>query len=102
MSRFMLLIVAWALALVQVPSTSNSIVAWGDNRFGQCSVPQYSDYTAVTAGSYHSLGLRSSGKIVAWGWNDDGQCNVPSPNGQFKAVAGGGRHSLGLKADGSI
>jgi alpha-tubulin suppressor-like RCC1 family protein len=80
-----------------------SIVAWGDNRSGQCNVPPpNSGFVAVAAGGYHSLGLKPDGSIVAWGNNYDGQCNVPPPNSGFVAVAAGDRHSLGLKADGSI
>jgi len=88
--------VAWA-------AKSGSIIAWGDNTYGQCNVPSpNSDFVAVAAGygygySGHSLGLKGDGSIVAWGYNDYGQCNVPSPNSDFVAVAAGYSHSLGVK-----
>ena len=78
--------------------SDGTIVAWGDNDYGQCNVPSpNAGFVAVAAGGYHSLGLKSDGTIVAWGCNGDGQCNVPSPNADFVAIAAGGYHSLGLR-----
>ena len=77
---------------------TGTIVAWGYNNGGQCNVPApNSGFTAVAAGGYHNLGLKSDGTIVAWGYNNGGQCNVPAPNSGFTAVAGGLYHNLGLK-----
>ena len=60
-----------------------SIVAWGDNNWGQCDVPApNTDFVAVAAGYQYSLGLKADGSIVAWGWNHY-QCDVPSPNSGF-------------------
>jgi hypothetical protein len=75
-----------------------SVVAWGYNGEGQCTVPEPNMFfTAVAAGGLHSLGLKQDGSIVAWGWNDYGQCTVPEPNTGFAAIAAGWYHSLGLK-----
>lgn len=83
--------------------SDGSVVAWGDNYYGQANVPSpNSGFVIVSAGAYHSLGLRSDGSIAAWGLGEDGQCSVPSPNAGFTGIAGGESHSLGLKADGSI
>ena len=80
--------------------SDGTIVAWGWNAHGECSVPSPNDnFIAVAGGYYHSLGLKSDGTIVAWGYNGYGQCNVPSPNANFIAVAAGTAHSLGLKSD---
>ena len=80
--------------------SDGSIVAWGDNSYGQCDVPSpNSDFLAIAAGMNHSLGLRPDSTIAAWGYNGFGQCNVPSPNSEFTAVAAGYWHSLGLKSD---
>ncbi len=83
-----------------------SIVAWGDNSYGQTNVPPpNTGFIAIAAGSSHSLGLKGNGSIAAWGCggpSNHGQCDVPSPNTGFIAVAAGYEHSLGLKADGSI
>jgi len=80
-----------------------SIVAWGDDSHGECTLPApNADFVALSAGYDHSLGLKDDGSIVGWGQNDIGMCNVPAPNADFVAVAAGGVHSLGLKSDGSI
>ncbi|HOP80659.1 MAG TPA: hypothetical protein PLZ21_08870, partial [Armatimonadota bacterium] len=82
---------------------NGTIVAWGNNQYGQRNIPlPNADFTAITAGNYHSLALRSNGSIAAWGDNTYGQCNVPHPNSGFIAIAAGNHHSLGLKSDGSI
>jgi len=80
-------------------------VAWGNNYYGQSTVPNpNSDFVSIKAG-LHNLGLKSDGSIVAWGCNsgsDAGQCDVPSPNADFVGIAVGRHHSLGLKSDGSV
>ena len=84
-------------------AAGESVFAWGYNFNGECNVPEpNTDFNAISAGCYHSLGLKQDGSIVAWGYNQHGECNVPSPNTNFKAVAGGSFNSLGLKQDGSI
>jgi len=64
------------------------------------------DFVAIAAGDYYSLGLKSDGSIAGWGFNSNGQLNVPAPNADFVAIAAGGygfvAHSLGLKSDGTI
>jgi len=80
-----------------------SVVAWGANAYGQCTVPAPNeDFVAISGGFSHSVGLKGDGSIVAWGNNDGYQCNVPLPNTGFVAVAAGWRHTVGLKADGSV
>ncbi len=54
------------------------------------------DFVAVAAGSYYSLGLKTDGSIISWGRNYYGQCDVPAPNTGYVAVAAGAHHSLGL------
>ena len=91
---------AWAEAIQRNDGT---IIAWGDNDFGQCDVPApNTDFVAVAAGYYHNLGLRTNGTVIAWGYNIYGQCDVPMPNMGFVAIAAGDQHSFGMKSDGSI
>ncbi|MHC4093340.1 MAG: hypothetical protein ACYSVY_24230, partial [Planctomycetota bacterium] len=108
---------AWAIVSLLAPGAGwaqegdGSIVAWGAGppglmgfpHYGQCDVPApNTDFVAVAAGLFHSLGLKADGSIVAWGKNSLGPCDVPAPNTDFIAVAGGPELSLGLKSDGSI
>ena len=34
--------------------------------------------TAIAAGNFHNLALKSDGTVVAWGDNSDGQTNIPA------------------------
>ena len=48
--------------------SDGSIVAWGDNEYGECDVPEpNSDFVSIAAGWNYSLGLKSDGTVVAWG-----------------------------------
>jgi hypothetical protein len=83
--------------------SNGSIIAWGDNFYGQCNVPEpNTNFIAIAAGLDHNIGLKNDGSIIAWGNNIYGQCNVPEPNTDFIAIAAGMIHNLGLKTDGSI
>lgn len=80
-----------------------SVVAWGDNVYGQCDVPpSLSDAVAVAAGYYHCLALRANGTIVPWGRNDSGQTNVPTGLTSVTTIAAGALHSLASCADGTV
>ena len=57
--------------------------------------------TAVSAGYYHSVGLKADGTVVAVGHNEYGQCNV-SDWTDIVAISAGAWHTVGLKADGSV
>jgi glucuronoarabinoxylan endo-1,4-beta-xylanase len=82
---------------------NGKIVAWGNNTYGQCTVPvPNSGFKAIEGGAYHSLGLKQDGSVAAWGNNGMGQCTVPAPNSGFIAVSGGAYHSMGLKNNGAV
>ncbi|MGI6588466.1 MAG: cadherin-like beta sandwich domain-containing protein [Peptococcia bacterium] len=92
---------------------NGEVVAWGDNTFGQCDIPDgLSDVKMISAGKYHSLALKKDGTVVAWGAKNDsehpdvdyGQSIVPDDlNGvEVIAVAAGYYHSLALTADGIV
>jgi hypothetical protein len=81
---------------------NGTVLAWGDNTFGQTTVPALAGVTAVAAGYDHSLALKSDGTVVAWGRDDAGQVTLPAGLSSVTAIAAGAYHSLALKSDGSL
>ena len=55
----------------------------------------------ISAGTYHTVGLKADGTVVAVGRNDDGRCNVSGWE-DIVAVGAGDFHTVGLKADGTV
>ena len=50
--------------------SDGSVVAWGDNTYGQCNVPALPaglTYVEIAAGCSHTVARRSDGSVVAWG-----------------------------------
>jgi alpha-tubulin suppressor-like RCC1 family protein len=105
----------------------NSLRAWGGNGQGQLGlgfgasdemsptlVPGGSDWSTVSAGGLHSLGIRSDGSLWSWGYNYYGQLGigedlvnkwVPTRVGNWLdwvAVYAGANYSLGIRGDGSL
>ncbi len=77
--------------------------AWGQNFYGECSVPNDLGLCiAVAGGDGHSVALRADGAVRAWGNNGQGQCNVPTDLGPCMAIAAGYYHTLALRTDGSV
>ena len=58
--------------------SDGTVVAVGDNYYGQCDVSDGKDIVAVVSGGWSTVGLKSDGTVVAVGNNDKGQCNVSS------------------------
>jgi len=106
--------------------SDGSVVAWGDNSHGQIGDSTNTDrtspvavsslssgVTAIGAGFYHTLAVKSDGSVVAWGENGNGQIGdgsqtarwVPTAVASLSGVvevAGGGFHSLARKSDGTL
>ena len=55
----------------------------------------------VSAGGYHSVGLKADGTVVAVGYNYHGECNVGDWTNIIQ-VAAGDYHTVGLKSDGTV
>ena len=78
-----------------------TVVATGDNSYGQCDVQDWTDIVSVSAGDWFTLGLKKDGTVVAVGKNDDGQCNVGDWQ-DITMISAGRDHSVGLKSDGTV
>lgn len=99
--------------------------AWGMNAAGQLGdstntkrnipvqIGTADNWICVTAGGYHSLGIRADGSLWAWGSNSSGQLgdgtttfrNTPIRIGTgntWVTVVAGGYHTLAVKADGTL
>jgi Regulator of chromosome condensation (RCC1) repeat len=86
-----------------VPKTDGTVIGWGDNQYGQATVPaSLTGITAISAGFYHSLALKTDGTVVAWGANIYGETTVPASLTNVTAIAAGYQHSLALKNDGTV
>jgi hypothetical protein len=92
----------------QATPTGNP-VAWGCEgigAWGQCTVPLgLTSATAIAAGYYSGLALKSDGTVVAWGCGMlgvQGACNVPSDLSGVTRIAAGNNHALALKGDGTV
>ena len=80
-----------------------TVVAWGNNDYGQTNVPLGLSNVVMIAGGFgHSLALRADGTVAAWGNNAQGETNVPSGLSNVVAIAAGYDHNLALKADGTV
>ena len=81
-----------------------TVVAVGENDYGQCDVSGWTNIVAIAAGDLHTVGLKADGTVIAVGpvgFNDSGQCDV-SDWTDVVAVSAGLFHTVGLKADGTV
>ena len=81
--------------------SDGTVVAVGDNNYGQCKVSAWSDIVAISGGWFHTVGLKSDGTVVAVGDNRAGECNV-SDWSDIVAISAGEHYTVGLKADGTV
>ena len=80
-----------------------TVLAWGDNSYGQADVPlELTNVVGIACGEMHNLALRSDGTVTAWGNNDARQCNVPADLNNVVELAAGTRFSVALIADGTV
>ena len=64
--------------------SDGTAVACGDNRLGQCNIPDLVEgvtYTHVDTGTDHTVLLASDGTAAACGWIYNRLCNVPALSG---------------------
>lgn len=106
-------------------TSEGSVLAWGDNTYGQLgddttqdrTIPVYVKATngvkAISLGSAFSMAVKANGNLWTWGYNEDGQLGDGTVTNRrtpvkvsgltgIVAAAGGFRHSMALKSDGTV
>ncbi|MEI9963211.1 MAG: immunoglobulin domain-containing protein [Limisphaerales bacterium] len=92
---------------------NGTVMAWGDNTYGQTNVPTgLSNVIAIAAGATHSLALKSDSRVVEWGqYNSElirppGETaftNYPPPIlSNVIAIAAGNIHDMAVRSDGTV
>jgi hypothetical protein len=104
---------AVAVEGLSTAGVEGAVLAWGNNSYGQTSVPVgLSNVAAIAAGPYHTLALTASGTVSAWGswWpSADEYPSVTVPQtltnpetALIVAVAAGADHDAALRDNGSL
>jgi len=78
-----------------------AVAASSRNVGGRNDVSSLSGLVAVSAGTYHTVGLRADGTAVAVGRNDVGECDVSSWR-DLVAVSAAYYFTVGLRSDGTV
>ena len=81
--------------------SDGTVLACGDDSFGQCQTQPWRGVKAVCAGAYHTAALLGDGRVVAVGRNDEGQCETKEWR-DIVAVTAADYATFGLKKDGSV
>jgi hypothetical protein len=72
-----------------------SVVAWGQNTYGEINVPNNATNVAeISSGGFHSLALLGNGTVVGWGINRFGLTNAPAGLTNVQSIAAGYDHSV--------
>jgi alpha-tubulin suppressor-like RCC1 family protein len=98
--QFQALLLCWLLTF-PAQSQPLTVVGWG---VSTVAIPPswLTNVTAISAGGYHSLALRTDGTVVAWGGGSVGQLNVPDGLNNAIAISAGYAFSLALRDDGTV
>lgn len=78
-----------------------TVIAAGDNSFGQCNVTSWSEIVAIKAVHDRSYGIKADGTVVAAGNNSNGECEVGGWT-NITELYTTDYAVLGLKDDGTI
>ena len=57
-------------------------------------------FSMISAGVFHTCGVRTDGTLACWGYNNYGQATPPA--GTFTEVSAGWWHTCGVRTDGTL
>lgn len=80
------------------------VFAWGDNEYGQCTVPNtLNNAVAIAANQYYSMALTADHTVVVWGDDDYNLSNIPSTlHTNTRSIAAGIGHCAAIALDGRV
>ncbi len=84
-----------------------TVVAVGDNEYGQCNVDDWDNIVAISAGDWHTVGLKADGTVISTrpfdrkGISTISACDVDKWS-DIVAISAGCGITLGLKKDGTV
>ena len=81
--------------------SDGTVLACGDNSYGQCDVKDWRGVKAVCAGAYHTVALFEDGTVAAIGRGDEGQCDT-SRWRDIVAITAADYATFGLRSDGTL
>lgn len=73
----------------------------GDNTYGQCDVSDWTDIIAVSAGDFHTVGLKADGSVIITN-ADQATYEEIRTWSDVVAISAGYGFTLGLKSDGTV
>ena len=86
--------------------SDGTVVAIGDNTYGQCEVSNWKDIVKVATGDWYTVGLQKNGEIVITGSNTPGnryiESNIIEECTNIVDIAAGFGHTLCLNEDGTV
>ena len=74
------------------------VLGWGQNTFGQLTPPPGVRFTAVAAGSRHSVGIALDGTLRGWGY----PTLIDVPAGRFIDIAARATYTVAVRSDGTV
>lgn len=81
--------------------SDGTVVAVGDNTFGQCNVSGWTDVIAIAAGDSHTVGLRFDGTVYITGKYET-NLKLGDKWTNVVAIAAGTEFTLGIRDDGTV
>src|SRR5262245_60524287 len=102
-ARYSTTLIFFAAMSTTVLAQSGSVIAWGDNSYGQTNLPSgLSNIVTLAAGANHTVALRNDGIVLSWGDDSMQQVTLPVSLTTAMAIGAGANHSLAVRSNGTV